>query len=268
MNILQIIENKYLDFSIKEKKIADYLLQNAEEVKNINISVLAKETGSSPATITRFSKKVGVDSFVELKMLLNSHKVEDSNAETINETEIANEILKYYTKVIEETKARVDYKKLEEAVNLIRGARNVYIYGLGNSGLTAQEFSYRLMRMGLSAKEIVDPHIMLMNDAIIESTDVIIVISSSGETPEIIKALTNTNSSKSKIISLTSFSKSTLADISDIVLLSYYSRFINNERFVNSQFATIYVVDIITTLLLDIPEYREKMNKTIEVVTK
>lgn len=266
MELIQKIQQEYPSFSHKEKLIADYLLQNATEIKNINIADLAELTESSPATITRFSKKVGVENFVDLKMKINSHVGETNEQES--ELLIANEILKYYSEVIEETNKLTNKKYLEEVIKLISSANRIYILGIGNSGLTAKEFSYRLLRMGLTSSAILDSHIMLMQGAILDEKDLIIAVSSSGETAEIIASLELAKNNKVKIVALTSFINSSIAKISDVTLLSYYSKFINNERFVNSQFALIYIIDIITTLLMENKEFRNNMNQTINTITK
>lgn len=60
------------DFTDVEKSIADYLLQNGYEVKNMSISDLAKRTYSSPATITRFCRKLDLDGYKKFQILFNS----------------------------------------------------------------------------------------------------------------------------------------------------------------------------------------------------
>ena len=54
MNIICEIQQKYNNFSDKEKAIADYILNQPDMIKNINITELAKIIGTSGATITRF----------------------------------------------------------------------------------------------------------------------------------------------------------------------------------------------------------------------
>ncbi|GAB9259935.1 hypothetical protein CANFE03_14210 [Ligilactobacillus animalis] len=55
--------------------------------------------------------------------------------------------------------------------------------------------------------------------------------------------------------------------MSDLALLVKNSNFVDNVRFINSQFAMTYIVDIITTLLLDEKDHRTKMDQTIELIT-
>ena len=74
MDILCEVQRKYSEFSGKEKDIADYIMQHADKIRNINITDLAKEIGTSGATITRFSKKIGCDSFVDMKISLDQIK--------------------------------------------------------------------------------------------------------------------------------------------------------------------------------------------------
>ena len=59
MNIICEIQQKYNNFSDKEKAIADYILNQPDMIKNINITELSKIIGTSGATITRFYKKKG-----------------------------------------------------------------------------------------------------------------------------------------------------------------------------------------------------------------
>ena len=90
MNIICEIQQKYNNFSDKEKAIADYILNQPDMIKNINITELAKIIGTSGATITRFSKKIGCDSFVEMKMQIN---LSTNDNEPIDSDDIFQEII-------------------------------------------------------------------------------------------------------------------------------------------------------------------------------
>lgn len=265
MSILEDIQNRFPDFSEKEKQIATYLLQNSETIKNINISDLAKLTNSSPATITRFAKKMKSESFVDLKIRLsstNSHESEQVGLEK------ADQIYDFYTKVIEKTRKITKKNEIEKVVRLIEQAERILILGVGSSGLTATELTQRLLRMGINVTVITDPHFMIISSSIATKKDLVIGISTSGDTIEVLNSMTLAKQSGAKIVSLTSFSNSKIAQISDISLVSYSSRFVDNKRFINSQFAMMYIVDIISTFLLEKEAYSYKMDRTIDVITK
>ncbi len=57
MDILSSIQKKYNTFTDKERSIADYILKEGNNIRNMNISVLAATVGVSDGTITRFCKK-------------------------------------------------------------------------------------------------------------------------------------------------------------------------------------------------------------------
>lgn len=265
MSILQEIQDRFLEFSEKEKQIATYLLQNSNSIKNINISKLAELTESSPATITRFAKKINSDSFVDLKIRLNAAGKQES---AHSQLEKADQIYEFYTKVIENTRKTAKKEKIEEVVSLIEASSRILIFGVGSSGLTASELTNRLVRMGLNATAITDPHLMLISSSIATQADLVIGISTSGETLEVANSLKLAKKTGAKIISLTSFATSQIALISDVSLISYSSSFVDNQRFINSQFATMYMIDIISTLLLENDAYSSKMARTIDIITK
>lgn len=265
MTIIEKIQDGFPNFSDKEKQIATYLLQNINEIKNINISDLARLTDTSPATITRFAKKVGCESFVELKIYLNSSMIEESKNDHDQKSD---QIYSYYSKVIKNTQRMTKMEQIKKVVDMIEKADRVLVFGAGSSGLTAKELTHRLLRMGLNASAITDPHFMIISSSIATKNDLVIGISTTGETIEVLNAMRLAKNAQAKIVSFTSFSKSPIAQLSDVSLVSYSSKFIDNKRFINSQFATLYIIDIITTLLLEKDEYRHNMEHTIDVITK
>ena len=113
---------------------------------------------------------------------------------------------------------------------------------------------------------VTDSHMMLMNSSIITEEDLVIGISISGETIDILQAVRLAKLRGVSIIGLTAFSESELAKLSDVYLLAYNSTFVNNERFVNSQFALMYVIDILSMKLLEDDRYQYTMLQTMETI--
>ncbi|MBO0488218.1 MurR/RpiR family transcriptional regulator [Vagococcus fluvialis] len=263
MTILEEIQNKFPSFSEKEKRIATYLLKNNDVISNINISTLAKETETSPATITRFAKKLNQDGFVDLKIQLSMLK----NNRNMNE-DLHSEVYHFYTKVIENTEKIVKKSDLEIAVNSIKLAPRIFIFGVGSSGLTALELTQRLLRMGLNVISTTDSHMMLITSAMAMKNDLVIGISASGETVEVNDAIMHAKENGANVLSITCFPESTLSKISDTSLIAYSSVFVDNKRFVNSQFAIMYQIDVISTMLLEDEKLNERMSQTIKVITR
>lgn len=261
VNIQQVIQNMYPNLSSKEKDIARFLLSNSKNIMNINISKLADLTYTSPSTITRFSKKIGCDNFVDLKIKLHStDKLE------VEEKKEKQSVFEYYSDVINQTEEITDINDIEAVIQLIKEARKIFVLGVGSSGLTAMEFSQRLLRMGLNSTGISDSHLMLITSSIVRKGDLVIGISTSGETKEVIDALELAKKNEANILGITCFSKSELSNIVDLSVNAYSSLFINNRNFINSQFSIMYQIDKLSIMLLEDERLNNNMKQTVTVL--
>lgn len=265
MDILCEIQKIYNDFSDKEKCIADYIIKNSNIIKNINIKELAKNTGTSGATITRFSKKIGCDSFVDMKIKINANNVEK---QTNNDMDMFSYVYQYYNEVIKKTKYLIDKESIFNIVTEIKNANKIYIYGVGSSGLTGAEMMQRLLRMGFNVHCISDSHMMIINSSIASKDDLVIGISISGETSEVVNALRISKKNGAKVVSITSFENSSITKYSDINFTVYNAKFVDKERFINSQFSIMYLFDLISMVLLRDETLSNKMQITIDAILK
>ena len=242
------------------------LPSNEELNKNINIKDLANETGTSCSTITRFAKKIGCDSFVDMKIMLGSNRREKIVSE--DEDEIFSYAYHYYNEVIERTKMLIDKEAIFNIVTELREARNIYIYGVGSSGLTGAEMMQRLLRMGFNVHCITDSHMMIINSSIVKQDDLVIGISISGETEEVVLSLKNSQKNGAKTVAITSFEDSSIVEYSDIEFIVYNPKFVNKSMFINSQFSAMYLLDLISMALLKDEELSKKMQITIDAISK
>nr|WP_307775631.1 MurR/RpiR family transcriptional regulator [uncultured Cetobacterium sp.] len=265
MDVIYEIKQKYSAFSQKEKEIANYILNYKDNINNISITNLAKDIGTSTSTLTRFSKKINCESFVDMKIKLN---LSNQSTNSINSNDLFTAVHTYYTEVIEQTNKLINKKFIYEIVKEIKNAKKIYIYGVGSSGLTAQEFMQRLLRMGFNVSSITDSHMMIINSAIVSKEDLVIGISISGETKEVVNSLRVSQKNGAKTISVTSFPNSSLKEFSNYIIPICASDFINKTNFINTQFSTMYLFDLISTILLEDKELKNKMQLTIEAILK
>ncbi|MGL4653079.1 MurR/RpiR family transcriptional regulator [Cetobacterium sp.] len=264
MDVIYEIKQKYSHLSSKEKEIADYILENKSNIENISITNLSKAIGASTSTITRFSKKINCESFVQMKMKLNA----DSVNSTRKDEDIFSAVHDYYTEVVEKSNQLLNKELILKVIEEIKTAKKIYIYGAGSSGLSGQEFMQRLLRMGFNVSSITDSHMMIINSAILKEGDLVIGISISGETKEVIDSFRVAQKNGAKTIGVTSLPNSSLASYSDKLILICASNFINKRDFINTQFSTMYLFDLISTILLEDPSLRYKMQLTIEAILK
>lgn len=263
MDIYMVIQQLYPTFSKKEQLVANYILQEGQSINNMNISVLANHVGVSNGTITHFCKKIGCNNFAELKVQLGRLRTATAPSAEDN---ILIQVSKFYQTVIERSNQLLDITYLHRLAEAIKSAARIYIYGIGSSGLSAKEMMLRLLRMGFNVQSITDSHLMLINSSIVNENDFVIAISSSGETSVIVDATRIAKNNGCKVICLTSFSESTLAQQVDSFILVSNTLFVDKERFVNSQFSVMYAIDILCMILLADPDLNSRMQITVNTI--
>lgn len=265
MDIISEIEQKYLSLSRQERKIALKVLQDPNAVKQMNIHALSKKADVSTATVTRFVKKIGCHNFNSFKLKL-AENTSTNEIEVNNSYPLADQVTDFYNQMITGTWRRLDQALLEKTVELIKQASRIFIFGLGSSGYNAQELAQRLIRMGLEAFAPADSHTMYITSSIMTEDDLVIVLSVSGKSEEINEAVAMAIKKNSKIVSVTAFGDSLLSEMSDYNLLIQYSQFVDNTHFINSQLGIVYVIDVLSTMLLQNEVYRKNYRWTVEAI--
>ena len=160
----------------------------------------------------------------------------------------------------------IDKEEIFKVVNEIKKAKNIYIYGVGSSGLTGEEMMQRLLRMGFNVHCISDSHMMVINSSIVSENDLVIGISISGETQEVTHSLRKSKKNGAKIVSISGFERSTISKCADIKLVVYNPNFVDRSKFINTQFSAMYLLDLISMVLLKDVELSNKMQTTINAI--
>lgn len=94
-----------------------------------------------------------------------------------------------YDQILAATNNLVDEEKLEEIAKLIDNSKGVYFYGIGSSGLVAMEIKFRFMRLGVVCDAITDKNNLIWITTILDSSCLVIGLSLSGQTEEVMEHL-------------------------------------------------------------------------------
>lgn len=212
----------YNDMGKAEKKIADWLLKNHACIIPLSISELADSCGCSEATIVRFARRLGFGGYQELKISIAREEGKSEITEGITKSDSCFEILEKVSNDIycslEMTKNAIDKPSLEKAASTIMSARQVLIYGLGNSASVALDFQHKLLRAGCNAAAFSDNHMQVISASHLTDNDVAIGISHSGSSKDIVEALKIAKSNGATTVAITNKGKSPIVKQSDIVL--------------------------------------------------
>ena len=178
-----------------EEKAADYIIAHAREVVNLPITELAARIGVSEATIVRMCQKVGYRGFQELKISLAMEIVSPIQAvhEEISEDDdmeaVMQKVVNAYITALNSTLQVMPSSELSRAVDYLYAARSIQFYGVGGSGPVAHDAAHKFMKTGKPVVAYTDTHMQAMAAALTEPGDVIVAISHSGSSRDIIDAL-------------------------------------------------------------------------------
>lgn len=226
MDYLIKIKERWDEFTPSDKKIGEYIVDNPEQIVNYNTLELADLIDTSQSAIIRFIKKIGYKGYIDFKIDV-AKSLEESNDffpdEVITKNEsIENIISKSKNNVlatVEKTYALIDTEAIKRAIKDINKANNIYLAGVGSSGLICEDFSYKLQRSGKKVFYQVDAHTNLALVTNIDKDDLLIAISYSGLTKEILIASEYAKKVGAKVISISKSLNSTLAHNSNELLL-------------------------------------------------
>lgn len=234
-------------FTKTDKQIVDYIQNNDFDDTFSTINSLAYAIKTSAATITRFSNKLNYDNFQDLKFNLQQEMTD----RVIENSPLIQRIHKYHQDIIQQTGEFISDEKIQSFVNQINRSRQIIYAGLGSSGLSATEFYYRMMRMGLKGSVSTDAHQMKIFASLLTASDTFVAISNSGETTELIAAAEIAHERGAYVVVITNYEGSLLTQCADLVLITTDQSRINDTQFINTQIATLFLIDIVSYLLLD-----------------
>jgi DNA-binding MurR/RpiR family transcriptional regulator len=193
---------------------------------------LAERSGTSPATVTRFCRALGFEGYSDLRLGIAGETGRAARSagwtidigREIQPTDpldrVLDQIMAADTRAMHNTAALLDLKEVERAADAIAAGGRVDIYGEGGSALVGGEIQFSLHRIGVAAWAWSDVHNGLASAAQLRAGDVALGISHSGQTQETIELLAEAGSHGASTIALTSFPRSPLAELADIVLLT------------------------------------------------
>lgn len=234
-NLFATIRSRYNALSKVQKNIADYILNNKSEVVRITISELAQKCNVSEPTVIRFINKLDYSSYQtfridmagELSKETTNSSTEGIKIEGYQNIEANDDIEAVKQKVIASSACAISDLKniinnddLNKAVNLISEANSILFYGSGGSSVIAMDAYHKFMRIGKKVSFDLNSHFSLIKTYHLESKDVVVLISHTGESREVLECAENAKKKGCKIIGITSYLNSDLAKISDVVLFS------------------------------------------------
>ncbi|MEN3260997.1 MurR/RpiR family transcriptional regulator [Sodalis endosymbiont of Spalangia cameroni] len=248
IDIISCITDRFVSFTATEKRIAQFILDDAQAAATLPIAEMARVTQTSQASITRFSRTVGCDNVRELKMkLAQSLAVGQRFILDVPDLEGVQGIYETIINLLNINRRALDMPALERAVKWLSGARQVVAIGVGGgSTVCAQEVQHRLFRLGIPVVSQNDGLLIRMMCSVVSTKDVVVALSLGGYTPEIVESAAIARQYGAKVIAITP-AGTPLAQQADALLALVVQE--NDYIFkpTTSRYAMLAMVDVLAT---------------------
>lgn len=241
VNIASVIQSMLPVLNCAEKTLANYLLDNMEQVIHMTIEQLASNSQTSYSTVSRFCQKLGFKGYKDFRNKLTTDVI--SNASKFSETQntlvihdneseenICEKTFLLFDGILQDCASLLNFETLKAAVDLIVGARVLHVIGSGASAASAMYAHTQLLRLGRPCTMESDPTVYQMTAALMGPEDVLLAISSSGRTTSIIAAARTASERGAHVISISDFLVSPLQRISAVNL---YTTSRNSVKYTN-----------------------------------
>ena len=239
--VRQILE-VYDSLTAVEKSIADFFTANHEQ-EDFSSKAIANRLFVSEASLSRFAKKCGYKGFREF-----IYEYERVLGENQNEIGFyAGRVIETYEELLKKSRELIDDGRMQRVEKMLTECKRVRVYGKGSSGYAAQEFSIRFMRMGMDIEAITDNHIMKMSSALADSDTLIMAISLSGTTGEVLSAVRRARKNGAKIVMITSSRSAELLTLCDEVIPIAGIKNMAAGTMISPQFPIQIMIDILFT---------------------
>ncbi len=211
-----------------ERRIADFILENAVLLRDYSSQQLANALGISQSSVVKFSQKFGFKGYPDLKYSIGEAVARGGNgrpaivpeaaAPADDYTRLQEDLRRSKAAAEEETRLLNPRERIEPIVQLLDAAGKVFVCGLGDDGLFAREFAMRLSLLGILTVHHADAILMMANLSAARSGDALIVFSEFGQLPELSQLSRQFQAGGGKVVSITRHTANPLRAHADAAL--------------------------------------------------
>lgn len=211
-----------------ERRIADFLLENAHLLRDYSSQQLADALKISQSSVVKFSQKLGFKGYPDLKYSVGEAVARSIGGEAAGatrsrksdpQTALADSLWHSKARAEEETRLINTQERIEAIASTIDRASKVFLIGLGEDGIAAQAFSMKLALLGILTVHHNDPVLMTSSISTAARGDALLVFSEHGQQPALNQISRQFHEHHGKVISVTRHTANPLRAHADSSLL-------------------------------------------------
>lgn len=264
--VLEVIKAQYDRIFSAERKVAAFVLKNPQKAVDCNVSELARNSGVSDATVVRMCHHIGYTGYYQFRITLarDLGKKQYSSVDEIESKDSVEKMFGEFAKAMLVIGRRLDLEVVRDCVNLLKTCKQAHIMAVGNTCPLAQYMGFRLGRLGIKSTYNVAPEYFLNHVNLADEGDILIAISQSGTSKQVIQGMELGREKGLKMIAITAFAQSPVSNMADYVLLSageegpfsYYKGYahLNETAIIDALLNFVTNEELIKTTQADKPE--------------
>jgi len=257
------------------RKVADFILNDAGTAVKLPITEVAKRSGVSVATVSRFYRSLFFENYQHFRIKL-AQDLASTIPEIYEDIEIHDSPAAIVRKVFQKNiKSLQDTQKILGTNNILKAARvigktkAVHLFGVGGSAAIATDARLKFMHLGINAVYYDDICVQLISTLSLKKDETAIAISHSGKTRSTLDFLSLAKKFRANTICITNYANSPITEFSDICLLTALKETKVKSAALSSRIAQLCIIDALYILIAakksgEIAPYVRKINENVE----
>ena len=239
-----------------EQRVAKLVLHDPRAFASLPVAELSERAHVSKPTVVRFCRSVGYDGLADFKLKLAGsvnegvpfvHRAVDEDDKPRDlVVKVVDNAVSALLKYRNDAAAGAIDQAIEALSQAGRERRRIEFYGVGNSGIVAQDAQHKFFRLGVNAVAVSDGHVQVMSATMLQPGDCAVVISNSGRSRDLLDAAEIARKHGATVIVITA-SGSPLAHQAQILLAADHPEDYDRYSPMVSRLLHLTIIDILTT---------------------
>ena len=240
--LMSRIDGMSNQFTKTDWKIVQYIKKSTERFIELSAQELAKEIGTSDASIIRFAQKVGYSGLNELKYTMQ--KEIDKSSSSINHSD--------YSALLNDIKMLLDSvfnltnpADIDHARELMLKSKRIFIVGLNFNQNVAEIIAHKFMTLGLTVQALTNYDTLKLYQTLSQEGDLFITISLSGNHRQLSSILADFKKNGSSILLVSNYEKSLCSPFANILLLIPKTDLLRSSNTISREMLILVLFDML-----------------------
>jgi len=247
--LMERVQHLQSELSPAEQRVAQLVIEHPRKVLSEPIAEIAKLADVSQPTVIRFCRSLGFSGLADFKLkfagsLTGTIPVRHSQVRMTDSThDLSAKVIDNTVSAILKFRDQLDVNSIDRAIDILRRAKRVEFYAMGNSRVVALDGQHKFFRFRIPTSSYGDAHLFALAAELLGPGDVVIAISTTGQLPELLDAVDVARAAGADVIAITS-SKSALARKASVCLAVDHSEDSTTFLSMISRILQLLLIDI------------------------